>query len=111
MLTYRLGTSTRGLVDAALAWGIVLKRLMQRVKEAQQTKSGFMGFVVGKVLSEFFAIYDFELLDRLAAQLAWRFHVIYITRAVLFEIDGGLCRFRQTRLNFARTCIFLIYMS
>jgi len=111
MLTYRLDMSTIGLLTAVLTWGIARKRLKQRVIEAQQAKSDFLGFIVGNILPEFLAVNGFEFLDRLVAQLLGGFHATHIMRAVLFEIDGGLCRFRQTRLNFARTCIFLIYMS
>jgi hypothetical protein len=112
MLTYRLGTSTLGLADAALVWGIAGKWLKQRIKKAKQAKGHFLGLFVGNILAEFLAVNGFELLNRLVTQLLWRFHAIHNARAALFKIDWGICRFRQTRPIFrADTCYLLIDMS
>jgi hypothetical protein len=88
MLTYPPGTSTMGLADAALPGGIAGKGLKKQIEKAQQAKGDFLGLVVGNILPEFVAVDGFELCDRLAAQLSWRFHTSQITRVSVMQKDG-----------------------
>ena len=72
MLTYQMGMSTIGLVDAVPAWGIARKRLKERIKKAQQSNSSFFRFLVGEGRTVLLNVDRFKFFNCLAAE----FHAV-----------------------------------
>ena len=80
MLTYPYLASNEG-GDNKLASAPSIVRLGQNPKEPQQPQRDFVNLVVGKGPVEFGFVYGAELGDGLPAQLLWRSHASYNTRA------------------------------